>query len=128
LFHGALHEHYQPISVLTDPSTTIQRLDALRKLQFDWRNLAYRARQPVPLDHPKGALYELANGIFMSGNKRKLGVARSNRFVLQELPDWDTRTVKKTEIDCQVGVSQVCFSIEQDLLVLLEEGGDRSVT
>jgi len=64
----------------------------------------------------------------MSGNKRKLGVARSNRLVLQELPDCDTRTVKKTEIDCQVGVSQVCFNIEQDLLVLLEEGGDRGVT
>lgn len=81
----------------------------------------------MPLDHPKGALYELSNGIFMSGNKRKLGVARSNRLVLQELPDWDTRVVKKTEIDCHVGVSQVCFNIEQDLLVLLEEGGDRGL-
>lgn len=56
-----------------------------------------------------------------------MGVARSNCLVLQELPSWEEKEVKKTEIACQIGISQVSFNIEQDLLVLLEEGGDRGV-
>lgn len=130
LCHGALNEHFQPISILTNPKTTVQRLDALRKQQFGWRNLAWRARQVVALDHPKGALYDLSNGIFISGNKRRLGIARANRLVLQELPGLEPvdEPAKKTEIECEVGVSQLCFDIEQDLLVLLEEGGNRGVS
>lgn len=82
----------------------------------------------MALDHPKGALYELSNGILASGDKRKLGISRANRMILQELPGLEAISegaVEKFEIDCQIGVSHVCFNIEQDLLVLLEEGGDR---
>lgn len=122
LSHAALQELYQPSAVIGDQITTVKRLDSLRKQQFGWRNLAWRARHLVPLDHPKGALYALRSGLFIAGKRRIPGFPRSRGLLLQELPTLDTKKPPtKLELDCQIDISQVCFDIEQDLLVLLEE-------
>ncbi|KAG8814309.1 hypothetical protein FRC17_001208 [Serendipita sp. 399] len=122
LAHAALEELWQPIEYKVNLKTTIERLDSLRKLQFGWRNLAWRARHLVSLDHPKGSLYELSSGIFFTGKKRRLGVARTQEIVLQELPSLECPSPpSKAELNCHVAISQVCVSIPQDLLVLLEE-------
>jgi hypothetical protein len=124
LGHAALKEFEQPLSVRADLGTTIHRLDLLRKQQFGWRNLAWRARHVISLDHPKekGGLYELSSGILVTGKRRKLGVSRSKELILQELPYIESKTVPtQMEINCQVSISQVAFDVKQDLLVLLEE-------
>ncbi|KAG8755935.1 hypothetical protein FRC14_003522 [Serendipita sp. 396] len=122
LAHAALEELWQPIEYKVDIRTTIQRLDSLRKLQFGWRNLAWRARHVVSLDHPRGALYELNSGIFVTGKRRKLGIARTQELVLQELPSLGCPyPPSKADLNCHVAISQVCISIQQDLLILLEE-------
>lgn len=122
LAHAALEELYQPITVVVDTRTTIGRLDKLRKQQFGWRNLAWRARHLISLDHAKGTLYELSAGIFVSGKRRKPGMPRSRELVMQELPTLGGESLlPKAEIACHIDISQVCFDIQQDLLVLLEE-------
>jgi hypothetical protein len=109
-------------------AATIQNLESLRKQQFGWRNLAWRARHILPLDFPNGALYELSSGILATGKRRKAGVARSHEIILQELPSLIAgKGPIKREMDCQVGLSQICFDIGQDLLVLLEEDSQRGL-
>jgi hypothetical protein len=122
LAHAALEELYQPITVVVDTKTTIGRLEKLRKQQFGWRNLAWRARHLISLDHTKGTLYELSSGVFISGKRRKLGMPRSRELIMQELPSLgDQSLLPKVEMACHIDISQVCFDVQQDLLVLLEE-------
>ncbi|PVF99238.1 hypothetical protein CPB86DRAFT_872718 [Serendipita vermifera] len=126
LAHAALRQLYEPISMRISERATIQHLESLRKQQFGWRNLTWRARHVIPLDFPNGALYELSSGILITGKRRKAGVARSHELLIRELPSLVTVADPiKRELECQVGLSQICVDTEQDLLVLLEEDSQR---
>ncbi|CCA72876.1 hypothetical protein PIIN_06813 [Serendipita indica DSM 11827] len=121
LSHAALLQFSQPVTGKTSHSTTLQRLDLLRKLQFSWRNLAWRSRKTIPLGQPY-PLYELSSGIFITA-ARRAGVAKPHKLIFQELPSLDNHSnISRATIDCGIPTSQVCIDVSQDLLVLLEEG------
>lgn len=121
LGHAALSELPAPISLL-------KKLEALRKQQFGWRNLAWSRREVLTIDHARGSPYELASGIFVTGKCQSSNKHHPRELVFQELPTVNaTKPPSRVELDCGIGVAAVTFDAEQDLLVLLEEQGPPQV-
>lgn len=117
LGHAALND--LPASI-----TLLKRLEALRKQQFGWRNLAWSRREILTIDHARGSPYELASGIFVSGKRQLGGKHYPHELVFQELPSVHaTKPPSRVEVDCGIGIAAMTFDVEQDLLVLLEEQG-----
>lgn len=117
--HAALSELSAPISLL-------KRLEALRKQQFGWRNLAWSRREILTIDHVRGSPYELASGIFVTGKHQSSNKHKHypRELVFQELPSINaTKPPSRVELDCEMGIAAMTFDVEQDLLVLLEEQG-----
>jgi hypothetical protein len=121
LGHAALSELPAPVSLL-------KRLEALRKQQFGWRNLAWSRREVLTIDHARGSPYELASGIFVTGKRQSSNKHNARELVFQELPSVNaTLPPSRVELDCGMGIAAMTFDVEQDLLVLLEEQGPPQV-
>ena len=119
--HAALNELPTPVSIL-------KRLEALRKQQFGWRNLAWSRREVLTIDHARGYPYELASGIFVTGKRQSINKHCPRELVFQELPSANaTKPPSTVEVDYGIGIAAITFDVEQDLLVLLEEQGPAQV-
>ena len=127
--------------------STLERLEALRKYRFGWRNLAWRRRDIVNVgesqgspgfprgsillevtvadfpfsDHPRGSLCQLSGGLFVSGKKEKPGMRSKLLFV--ELPSSTSKpgAPRRSELECDIEVAHMAVDVEQDLLVLIED-------
>jgi hypothetical protein len=99
--------------------STVERLEALRRYRFGWRNLAWRRRDIVNVDHPRGSLCQLSGGLFVSGKKEKPGTRTKLLFV--ELPSSASKpgAPRRSELECDIEVAHMCVDLEQDLLILI---------